>query len=89
MNLDDFDKWSFELRISAEGVEESVSSNLDEVKEILDRPHLPAGAPNHSAVAVMQFRQITKMIQRLMANHDKVLMSLGSDPEFYSRDEFS
>jgi len=89
IDTDAFDKWSLELRGAAEGVHESVRLNLPETSAILDRTDTLAGAPSHSAAAEMQFRNITKHIQGVMAAHDKVLMSLGHDPVFYSRQELA
>ena len=77
MNLTDFDRWSIELKSTAESVHASVQLNLPEISLLLDRTGRLAGAPDHQSAAYNQFSNITQKIQGAMAAHDKVLMSLG------------
>jgi hypothetical protein len=84
MDLDAFKKWSIELSSAASAVNESVQLNIPEVSAVLDKTHI-GDAPDHAAICELQFRNITAKIQGVMAAHDKVLMSLGYNPVFYSR----
>lgn len=89
MDIEAFRKWSLELSSSASAVKESVRLNLPEVSNILDKTSGLGGAPNHASACEMQFRNITAQIQDVMAAHDKVLMSLGYNPVFYTRDQLT